>query len=75
MRYRKVIDEKVATSEEGTSIAGAVNAVIAANVNEPGSRTRVSRKQKIKVAQRGGHTEVHETTSESKGEGDDDREA
>lgn len=75
MRYRKVIDEEVATSEDGASIAGAVNAVIAANVNEPGSRTRVSRKQKIKVTQRDGHTEVHTSTSESRGEDDDEREA
>ena len=69
MKYRKVINEKLASSEEGTNIAGAINAVVAANVNEPGSRTRISRKQKIKVTQRDGHTEVHESTSESTEDG------
>ena len=72
MKRRKVIDEKVMISEDGTSIAGAVNAVIAANVNEPGGRASVSRKQSLKITQRDGHTEVHESTSEAKGEDDDE---
>ena len=74
MKRRKVIDERVTISEDGASIAGAVNVAIAANVNEPGSRTSVSRKQSIKITQRDGHTEVHESTSKSQGEDDDERE-
>ena len=37
MKVRKVIRRNLRHSDKGVSIAGDVNAVIAANVNEPGS--------------------------------------
>lgn len=55
MKINKVIRKKL----KGDSVAGGVNAVIAANINEPGStHTSVSSKQRI--VQRNGKTIVHE---------------
>ena len=51
MNLRKVIDARIRRRAQGVDIAGDVNAVIAANVNEPGSSTSVSSKQT--VVQRG----------------------
>ncbi|HVM00312.1 MAG TPA: hypothetical protein VM324_13555 [Egibacteraceae bacterium] len=64
MRIRKVINKPIDVEREGARIAGAVNAVVAANVNEPGrSVSRVSSRQRI--VQRNGRTEVHEQRIES----------
>ena len=59
MKINRVIRRKLKGDSEGQGIAGGVNAVIAANINEPGhSHTSVSSKQRI--VQRGGKTIVHE---------------
>ncbi len=47
MRIRKVINEPIDVERDGVNIAGGVNAVVAANVNEPGSTTSVSSRQRI----------------------------
>lgn len=55
MKVRKVFRK---TPEDGP-VAGAINAVVSANVNEPGTQhTRVSSHQRI--VQRNGRTEIFE---------------
>jgi hypothetical protein len=54
MKYRKVINEPIEVDEDGVHIVGGVNAVISANVNEPGGKSHASSKQKIRVVQRKG---------------------
>ncbi|HEX2232774.1 MAG TPA: hypothetical protein VHG69_05370, partial [Thermoleophilaceae bacterium] len=57
MKIRKVFKEQLKSRKKGVNAAGAVHAVISANVNEPGStHTRVSSRQR--VVQRGGRTVV-----------------
>jgi hypothetical protein len=57
MKIRKVFKEQLKSRKKGVNAASAVNAVISANVNEPGStRTRVTSRQR--VVQRGGRTVV-----------------
>jgi hypothetical protein len=63
MKYRKVINEPIEIDEDGVSVRGGVNAVIAANVNEPGD-SHVSSRQRVRVVQRNGKTEVFEHTSD-----------
>ena len=69
MKFRKVINEPIEHDEDGVSVTGGVNAVISANVNESGDSS-VSNKQKVRVVQRNGRTEVFEHSSEV--DGDDD---
>jgi hypothetical protein len=62
MKYRKVINKKLDDSSDGVNVAGGINAVIAANINEPGTtHTSVSSKQTI--VQKNGKTYVHEEES------------
>jgi hypothetical protein len=57
MKIRKVFKEQLKSRTKGVNAASSVNAVVSANVNEPGSsRTRVSSRQR--VVQRGGRTHV-----------------
>ena len=72
MKFRKVINEPIKIEEDGTTVAGGVNAVINANVNEPGSKSQVSSKQRVRVVQRGGRTETFEVESETDDSADRD---
>jgi len=57
VNLRKKIEKTIRSSGPGASGVVHVNAAVAANVNEPGTRkTHVSSKQRI--VQRGGRTEV-----------------
>jgi hypothetical protein len=48
MKIRRVIRKQIAHDEDGISLAGAIDAAISANVNEPGkTTTRVSSRQRI----------------------------
>lgn len=58
MRFRKVIDEPIAHSEDGVNVAGGINAVVEANIGEEASRSATSSKQKIRVEQRGKRTKI-----------------
>jgi hypothetical protein len=62
MKINKVIRRRLRERLRGVDVAGDLNAVIAANVNEPGSSTHVSSKQT--VVQRSGRTEMDTKTSE-----------
>ena len=69
MKIRKIISKPFQHDSEEGSIAGSVNAVVSANVNEPGeSHTRVSSRQRI--VQRNGRTEVFEEHHSSSSETD-----
>ena len=56
MKIRKVIRKEVQHDDDGVSVAGGLNAVIAANVNESDSKTHISSRQRI--VQRSGETVV-----------------
>ena len=61
MKIRKVIRKELDHDADGVHVAGAVNAVVAANVNESGdSHTRVSSRQRI--VQRKGKTTIDQDT-------------
>jgi hypothetical protein len=56
VKIRKVVNRKLSDTP---GVEGAVNAVVAANIGEPGQRTSVSSRQR--VVQRNGHTVVDES--------------
>lgn len=61
MKIRKVIDKPFSHKDKNVEVAGAINAVVSADVNESGSaHTKVSSHQRI--VQRNGRTEVHESS-------------
>jgi hypothetical protein len=62
MDVRKVVNRRIRHSRDGVDVVGDINAVIAANVNEPGGSSHVSSKQRI--VQRNGETVVSEHTTE-----------
>ncbi len=69
MKIKKIISKPFRHEDENVSAAGGVNAVVSANVNEPGSsQTRVSSRQRI--VQRNGRTEVFEEHHSSSNETD-----
>ena len=61
-KFRKVINEPIEIDEDGVTVRGGINAAISANINEKGS-SHVLSKQRVKVVQRGGRTEVFEHES------------
>jgi hypothetical protein len=74
MKYRKVINQPIEVDENGVTIRGGVNAVVAATINEPGDN-QVSSHQKVRVVQRNGVTEVfeHSTDDDDKDQSDTSR--
>lgn len=69
MKIRKVIRKPLGSDEDGLRVAGAVNAAVAANVNEPGSQA-VSSSSRQRIVQSSGRTEIYEEnvdTQETKG--------
>jgi hypothetical protein len=62
MNLRKLISKRIQHDGNGVNVAGDVNAVVSANVNEgPSATSKVSRSTHTRIVQRGGRTEVHET--------------
>lgn len=47
MNVRRIIERRIRHRGAGVDVVGDVNAVISANVNEPGTTTRVSSKQTV----------------------------
>jgi hypothetical protein len=65
VNLRKVIRKRIQESRDGVNVAGSIDAVIAANVNEPGTTsTHVS--SNTRIVQRDGRTEVFETEPDLK---------
>jgi hypothetical protein len=55
MNIRKVFSRRVRHSQKGLNVAGDMNAVLSANVNEPGSRSTTSSvRSRQRIVQRSG---------------------
>jgi hypothetical protein len=67
MKIRKLLNRSLRHEDDDVQVAGGVNAVVSANVNEPGSRVRASSRQRQRIVQREGRTivESEETEQES----------
>jgi hypothetical protein len=72
MNVRKIINRRIRHSDDGVEFVGDINAVVSANVNEPGGSSHVSSKQRI--VQRAGKTVASEQTSEGGASGNERRE-
>jgi hypothetical protein len=64
MKLRKVIQKQLRRDADGVSVAGDVNAVVSASVNEPGT-TETNVRSHTRIVQRNGRTEVFETESDT----------
>jgi hypothetical protein len=64
MKLRKVIQKRLRRDGDGVSVAGGLNAVVSASVNEPG-RSETSVHSRTRIVQRNGRTEVFETESDT----------
>jgi hypothetical protein len=64
VNLRKVIQRTLRHEKDGVNVAGGINAVVNANVNEPGE-TRTSVRSKTRIVQRNGRTEVFEQETQS----------
>ena len=68
MRIRRIVRKRIQRQSDGINFAGDLNAVIAANVNEPGSQTHVRTRSSNRIVQRNGKTEItsdHDAIDES----------
>jgi hypothetical protein len=64
MKLRKVIQKHLRHDADGVSLAGAIQAVVSANVNEPGT-TVTNVRSETRIVQRDGRTEVFETNTDT----------
>lgn len=64
MNLRKVIQRTLRQSKDGVNVAGGINAIVNANVNEPGE-SRTSVRSRTRIVQRNGRTEVFEQETQS----------
>jgi hypothetical protein len=69
MNVRKIIQKAVRHDGDRNQVVGDVNAVVAANVGEKGSKTAVSSRRSTRIVQRSGHTEIAESTEDHEGGG------
>ena len=69
MQIRRVFNKRIRRGGKGTSVAGDVNAVISAHVADNPSTSHVTSRQRTRIVQRGGRTEVfeHEHTTDQGG--------
>jgi hypothetical protein len=58
VNLRKVIHKRIRRHGKGVNALGDINAVIAANVGEEGSKTQVSSRSRQRIVQRSGRTQV-----------------
>ncbi len=69
MNLRKVISRRFHRTGSAGQVAGDVNAVVSANIGEPGSVSHTSSRHRTRVVQRSGKTVVSETEASDKKEG------
>jgi hypothetical protein len=62
VNIRKVIQQRIRHHAEGVDLVGDINAVVAANVNEPGSVNRVSSSSSHRVVQQSARKRTKEDT-------------
>ena len=65
MNLKKVIEKRLRHGGKGVNVAGGIDAVVSATSGEPGTTNRVSHRQRTRIVQRGGRTEVYEHESKS----------
>jgi hypothetical protein len=61
VNLRKIIAKRFERTRDGINVAGDVNAVVSANVDEPSSTNAASRRTRTRIVQRSGRTAVSET--------------
>jgi len=54
MKVQKVIRRRIRRQDKGMQLAADINAVVAANVGDPGSRTNVRSRSRQRIVQRSG---------------------
>jgi hypothetical protein len=64
MKIRRIIKKSMSGGDEKSNVAGGVNAVVAANINEPKSKMSVSTRQRKRIIQRSGKTIMDEESTE-----------
>jgi hypothetical protein len=64
MKVRRIIKKPMSGRDERSNVAGGVNAVVAANINEPNSKMSVSTRQRKRIIQRSGKTIMDEESIE-----------
>jgi len=64
VKLRKVIRRQIRRDADGVSVAGGIDAVVSANVNEPGTSETTVRSH-TRIVQRNGRTEVFETETDA----------
>ena len=64
MSPKKVINKRIRRSGKGWNLAADVNAVVSSNVNEPGSKSRTSTRQRTRIVQRSGQGQSGEEVKE-----------
>ncbi len=64
MRIAREIRKRIRHESANANVVGDVNAVIAANVNEPGARTSTSSRSKVRIVQRSGSPATVEVDGE-----------
>jgi hypothetical protein len=57
---RKIVNRRIRRQGKGGSVVADVNAVVTGNVGKAGRTTAESTRQRIRIVQRNGHTEVSE---------------
>lgn len=67
MKVRKNISEPIDIERDGVRVVGGINAVVNANINEPGTSVSSSR-QKIRIKMRGGKSTVAQEEVDSTGD-------
>jgi hypothetical protein len=66
MDLRKVINKRIRHTAKGVDVVGDINAVVAANTGKRDS-THVSSRQRTRIVQQGGRTEVFHDQSTDEG--------
>ena len=61
---RKVVQKRIRHSGDGINLVADVNAVVATTVAKAGGETGASRRQSLRIVQRGGRTDVTEERPE-----------
>jgi hypothetical protein len=72
MNLRRVVHKRIRHKGKGVNALADLNAVIAANVGETGSKSHISSRSKQRIVQRSGRTEVTEERQTSREGGADE---
>ena len=69
MNLRKIINRRIRHSDEGVHVVGDINAVISGNVGQRGTSSHVSRRQRTRIVQKSGRTQVAHEDETTEGGG------